>query len=1027
VLVIVKDPNLHTPDRRYRAKKAAPWYPFEDSYGPCQILAIHREMSTTAKDHDYKIDVRWFHRKTEVQGETPVNARDFKEEHVMEWENMPSQEVAEIVETGAGAIGKDLFPSMLVGWCSLVDYASKLDGDVVHQIISKSANIKSIQLGRDGVPLIKYICKSFLSDDKAMSHILRHTGKCHAEDMYTQEFVSVEKLLCEMIEEGYDVLPTRRLVRGLRCLGMDEMHTSNLLKTCLTPSSHAGMDFKDEEFGNVELDEDAEELVDDASIKSSDDDVEVMEHDGQSNDKTTKLVKIAATNEVESEVESNSDLEVEDESMWASEKPFHVDISAKKAFYMSMNVTPPSHLYAIENTVNGEEEWQVSVGDVVAIQVDVGSVRRRQSKRMSSELLNHPYSVCWWCAEVLTIYRDLDSTNEAKLLKKTSKDVAEGTASKEYSQFQLELRWLYRMEDIPGFAHSKSEAEDSLVELFETDDVDVFPANTLLGPVTVHSEAAPSTPLASFHQGMPLVHFLCHRFWTLHRKTLMPIGSAETRFQRGMMYSKFLGRGSAIRASFEQATGNTDTSVGLNITSSDWKARFHDTISKLSLAEASAVESGVEVIGREAQQTQIKSFLHSAVKGVNMKDMTDVRNSNVFALFIGGPPGTGKTASVTSIIYQLRKEQAAGSIPEFTFVSLNGMEMRHPFDTYVRLWEAVSPNKEKLNRPKALAKLQLYFSDSSPLKKVSRQQKGDDTRRAVVLLVDEIDYLVTKKESILYNLFDWPMTGYENKSDAQLIVIGISNTLNLPERLHVRLQSRIGKQRCIFNSYSADDSLKIIEGKLGVSINEGKTIFHRDAIRFASRKIASESGDIRKVFQLCKSAAENVFNLLVSGKKTLPTNSSCQGVIGVGDIQIAAKEMFNSILHLAVSHATSYQALLFVALASLQRNTGRERGGFAIEEVVTKMESMANSLGSRKYIPCPQYHMVIGMLCPLGEAGILKLSTPNGSQGICGTNGAGTLVTLNMDAFEVLSSLKDTLHYPLAQKFLGQKLFSFNS
>jgi len=97
--------------------------------------------------------------------------------------------------------------------------------------------------------------------------------------------------------------------------------------------------------------------------------------------------------------------------------------------------------------------------------------------------------------------------------------------------------------------------------------------------------------------------------------------------------------------------------------------------------------------------------------------------------------------------------------------------------------------------------------------------------------------------------------------------------------------------------------------------------------------------------------------------------------------------------------------------------------------------------------------MVIGMLCPLGEvrlqiqsyeyfqtssharvvfmpsnqAGILKLSTPNGSQGICGTNGAGTLVTLNMDAFEVLSSLKDTLHYPLAQKFLGQKLFSFNS
>jgi len=181
---------------------------------------------------------------------------------------------------------------------------------------------------------------------------------------------------------------------------------------------------------------------------------------------------------------------------------------------------------------------------------------------------------------------------------------------------------------------------------------------------------------------------------------------------------------------------------------------------------------------------------------------------------------------VNSIVYQLRRDQAEGTIPEFIFVSLNGMEMRHPFDTYVRLWEAVSPNKEKLTRPKALAKLQLYFSDSSPLKTKSSKKATQQKRRAVVLLVDEIDYLVTKKQTILYNLFDWPMTGYENKSDAQLIVIGISNTLNLPERLHVRLQSRIGNTRCIFNSYSWSDSVDILEGKLGVSVSDGEVCYH---------------------------------------------------------------------------------------------------------------------------------------------------------------------------------------------------------
>ena len=98
-------------------------------------------------------------------------------------------------------------------------------------------------------------------------------------------------------------------------------------------------------------------------------------------------------------------------------------------------------------------------------------------------------------------------------------------------------------------------------------------------------------------------------------------------------------------------------------------------------------------------------------------------------------------------------------------------------------------------------------------------------------------------------------------------------------------------------------------------------------------------------------------------------------MVGIGDVQTAAREMFNSILHLAVSHATSYQALLFIALASLQRNSGRERGGFTTAEVHTKMESMANSFGSRKYLPCPQYHMILGMLCPLGEVSSTKPST----------------------------------------------------
>ena len=176
--------------------------------------------------------------------------------------------------------------------------------------------------------------------------------------------------------------------------------------------------------------------------------------------------------------------------------------------------------------------------------------------------------------------------------------------------------------------------------------------------------------------------------------------------------------------------------------------------------------------------------------------------------------GTGKTASVRSIIYGLNKEQAEGKLPCFQFVSVNGMEMRHPFDVYVRLWEAVSNRKEICPAGEALAKLEMYFGEN-PSRKIENKEITQK-RKVVVVLVDVIDYLVTKKQTVLYNLFNWPSRGFSTESPAQLIIIGISNTLNLPERLHTRLQSRIGNERCIYISYSVDQIIGILKGKLGI-------------------------------------------------------------------------------------------------------------------------------------------------------------------------------------------------------------------
>ena len=58
----------------------------------------------------------------------------------------------------------------------------------------------------------------------------------------------------------------------------------------------------------------------------------------------------------------------------------------------------------------------------------------------------------------------------------------------------------------------------------------------------------------------------------------------------------------------------------------------------------------------------------------------------------------------------LQTEQHKGLLPEFNFIALNGMELRHPFDAYIKLWESISgTRKERLSAGDAVYELENYF------------------------------------------------------------------------------------------------------------------------------------------------------------------------------------------------------------------------------------------------------------------------------------------------------------------------------
>ena len=173
-----------------------------------------------------------------------------------------------------------------------------------------------------------------------------------------------------------------------------------------------------------------------------------------------------------------------------------------------------------------------------------------------------------------------------------------------------------------------------------------------------------------------------------------------------------------------------------------------------------------------------------------------------------------------SVIAQLHREQICGDIPEFNFVSLNGMEMRYPYDAYVKFWEVVSEQNEKRSPGVAAAELERHFGG-----KTSMDGPNDSKRPVTVLLLDELDYLVTKKQTVLYNFFDWPRRGDESDNGPRLIVVGISNTINLPERLKPSVRSRLGGVSLLFKAYSTAETKNVIKKRLEPMSDVSRTVY----------------------------------------------------------------------------------------------------------------------------------------------------------------------------------------------------------
>ncbi|RTE71251.1 hypothetical protein BHE90_014343 [Fusarium euwallaceae] len=204
-------------------------------------------------------------------------------------------------------------------------------------------------------------------------------------------------------------------------------------------------------------------------------------------------------------------------------------------------------------------------------------------------------------------------------------------------------------------------------------------------------------------------------------------------------------------------------------------------------------------------------------------------------IYISGTPGTGKTATVREVVSRLEEAVGADELDDFIFVEINGMKITDPHQSYSLLWEALKG--QRASPAQSLDLLEREFSNPSP------------RRIPCVVLMDELDQLVTKNQAVMYNFFNWPTLRH-----SRLIVLAVANTMDLPERtLSNKISSRLGLTRITFPGYNHEQLMKIIQSRLeGVPGN----IVDPDAIQFASRKVAAVSGDARRALDICRRAVE---------------------------------------------------------------------------------------------------------------------------------------------------------------------------
>ncbi|KAI4275737.1 MAG: hypothetical protein LQ337_003012 [Flavoplaca oasis] len=240
------------------------------------------------------------------------------------------------------------------------------------------------------------------------------------------------------------------------------------------------------------------------------------------------------------------------------------------------------------------------------------------------------------------------------------------------------------------------------------------------------------------------------------------------------------------------------------------------------------------LVGREAERKELQTLI---------QDGSASRSGR--CLYVSGPPGTGKSALVSEVCQTFENRANLRK----TYV--NCMSVKASGDVYSILSSDLFDGiEESSSEQNTTLRARLAPPKRSP-------------GPVYLIVLDEIDRLLDLDLEILYTLFELAL-----RPASRLVLIGIANALDLTDRFLPRLKARNLKPQLLpFLPYTAAQVASVITTKLRSLIPEyegGQSehipLVHPTAIQFCSKKVASQTGDLRKAFDIIHSSLSLVEN-----------------------------------------------------------------------------------------------------------------------------------------------------------------------